>query len=180
MAERSLTSTAAPELLLISHLTQDSLSTVQEYFFAVGEIWKWEFREGLLELPSSQKGPQSSSLRGRPELLVRSISLNSPLEVALTTAATNYAPLAYGMAGLAMLERVVRLIMEWQSHRHDLALSARSMTSQEADEVLRNAANLDAGDPAEAMTPLQPEPRKSVIRISQHQVLRVEHRTEVE
>lgn len=58
---------------------------------------------------------------GNPSLHVARMRLESPFEVVLTTVAEQFSPVAYSVAGIAVLERVVRLIMEWQKHRVEMA-----------------------------------------------------------
>ncbi|MEV6489125.1 hypothetical protein AB0M20_10925 [Actinoplanes sp. NPDC051633] len=53
-------------------------------------------------------------------LLVRSMSLHSPWELAMTTLAQTSTPVMYGMAALVSLERIMKMIREFQSHRQDM------------------------------------------------------------
>ncbi|MEU5903593.1 hypothetical protein [Micromonospora sp. NPDC047527] len=57
---------------------------------------------------------------GNPSLHVARMRLESPFEVVLTTVAEQFSPVAYGVAGIAAMERIVRLIMDWQKHRMEI------------------------------------------------------------
>ncbi|WP_141710323.1 hypothetical protein [Micromonospora saelicesensis] len=46
--------------------------------------------------------------------------LESPFEVVLTTVANQYSPIAFGVTGIVIVERLVRLVMEWQKHRLEI------------------------------------------------------------
>jgi hypothetical protein len=56
-----------------------------------------------------------------PGLSIRQIHMASPLEAALTAIAGSVTPVAYIMSGLFVMERCMRLLMDWQVHRADLA-----------------------------------------------------------
>ncbi|GAA4465879.1 hypothetical protein [Phytohabitans houttuyneae] len=62
-----------------------------------------------------------------PEVLcIRQMSIASPWEVFLTVAAERAAPLMYGGAVLVGLERIIRLVMDWQVHRQQLQQARNS------------------------------------------------------
>ncbi|XVS66079.1 hypothetical protein ACQPYE_08500 [Actinosynnema sp. CA-299493] len=56
----------------------------------------------------------------KEELLIRKTSMASPWTSILKVAANNSAPVAYGLAGLYGLQRLLRMLMDWQEHRREL------------------------------------------------------------
>lgn len=48
------------------------------------------------------------------------LQIASPLEVVLTGVASEIKPIGYAMGGMLIIERVFKLVMQWQRHRYDL------------------------------------------------------------
>jgi hypothetical protein len=134
------TQTKAPSLLVVADLGRPDIRTVQDYFAAIQKVWENTMTPGVYryegaEVPLSRLTHHS--------LAVERLTLASPLETIVTAAASQYAPLAYAMAGIVVLERAVRLIMAWQKHRQELEVGSRNerfahimVTDKDIDEVL--------------------------------------------
>jgi hypothetical protein len=58
-------------------------------------------------------------------LVIRRTRLESPWVSVLTTLAERSAPVGYGFAALWGLQRLLRMVMDWQRHRLDLELGRR-------------------------------------------------------
>ncbi|MGC5381250.1 hypothetical protein ACPXB1_22520 [Micromonospora sp. DT68] len=56
-----------------------------------------------------------------PSARVSRLQVASPLEAVLTGIATGVRPVGYALGGMIIVERIFRLVMEWQRHRADLA-----------------------------------------------------------
>lgn len=67
-----------------------------------------------------EKAQTALLLKRGSHLHVERISLASPLEVVLTVLTNKSAPIAYAVAAFYLVEKSVRLLMDWQQHRADL------------------------------------------------------------
>jgi hypothetical protein len=85
-------------------------------------------------------------------LVIESMRLASPLEVVLTAATSTYAPIAYSIAAMALFERAVRLLMEWQKHRLDIrergAAPDQELSVREATTLLEDTITEQGGAPS--------------------------------
>jgi hypothetical protein len=115
-------------------------------------------------------------------LRLRRISLNSPLEILLVTAADRFVPIVYAAAGLVALERALRLVRDWQMMRLDIRERRAQvlMAEQEADELLdQHLSSITAEMRAQGRSPRGGEPflrssvaRDGIRRLSSHPVER--------
>jgi len=55
------------------------------------------------------------------ELRIRRMSLDSPWEVLLTVAAERSEPIMYGGAAIVAMDRLLKMLMDWQRHRMDMS-----------------------------------------------------------
>ncbi|MFC8296274.1 hypothetical protein [Micromonospora orduensis] len=117
--------TETPTLLIIADLGDlPKLSHVKRYVDqldrvgcvgeAVGRFRATRWNQPRLSLAAQMR------VVGNPSLHVARMRLESPFEVVLTTVADQFSPVAYGIAGMAVMERIVRLIMDWQKHRMEI------------------------------------------------------------
>lgn len=119
------------------------------YFEAIEEIWRFAIEGEDTNLPLGGPSPDLQAVKsqeasealktleaGHPPvrrallpplptqretgLRVERVRLASPLEVVLSTIAGQYAPVAYGLAGILVIEKAMRLVMEWQKHRAEM------------------------------------------------------------
>lgn len=79
-----------------------------------------------------------------PVLRVRRLRMESPLEVVFSNAAEGATPLAYIAVVTLAVERVVRLIMEWQLHRVALRRALHGMKLESHGVDLGSATVSDA------------------------------------
>jgi hypothetical protein len=87
-------------------------------------------RRTLREYDGTQEKRESLSpfkLKRRSRLHLQRMSLASPLEVVLTVLTNKSAPVAYAVTAFWLLERSVRLLMDWQRHRADLERSGQTL-----------------------------------------------------
>ncbi|GAA1388501.1 hypothetical protein [Catellatospora chokoriensis] len=88
-------------------------------------------------VPRSGRGLARSA-----QLRVVRLRMESPLEAIVTAASGSLGPLAYIAGGWLIVERVVRLIMEWQNHRAALGKSL-------------DVGGIDPATPGALMVPMQ-------------------------
>ncbi|MGW4474508.1 hypothetical protein ACWENQ_32965 [Nonomuraea sp. NPDC004354] len=117
------------------------LERVTQSMVALNEVWRFALRisQGSPSFPVAWHPEFAAMLAAyRPEnygyigdeyeielheLLVRRTILASPWETILTVAANHSGVVMYGGAALITLERILKMLMDWQSHR--LALEER-------------------------------------------------------
>lgn len=76
--------------------------------------------------PSPRRLPSSSRYRREnPSYRVVSSTIASPWVTVLSELASSAPPLAYGLGSLFTLERLLKMVMEWQNHRAALGSSNR-------------------------------------------------------
>jgi hypothetical protein len=95
-------------------------------------------------------------LKRRSHLHVERISVASPLEVVLTVLTDKSAPIAYAVAAFYLVERSVRLLMDWQRHRADLdrATAVDAISQEILDAIVEQRAavakaRIDVGLPSD-------------------------------
>ncbi|GIF01467.1 hypothetical protein [Paractinoplanes rishiriensis] len=102
-------------------------------------------------------------------LLVRSMSLHSPWEMAMTTLAQTSTPAMYGLAALVSLERIMKMIREFQSHRQDM------LDRQVRRELLRRASASPALSGGDLLPPAELDAAEdSVEQLGRYPILRVD------
>src|SRR5690606_34967967 len=133
------------------------LTTVSTYLYDIGQIWTHAMHIEILG--GSQPHPELKVVREHlgaaiqedtsaaiarfhtildtytPRPAVRYLQIASPLEVVVTALIDDVRPLAYVFGGMYAMERALRLLMDWQQHRADLA----SRRSRDGDQQVSNA-----------------------------------------
>ncbi|GIG92381.1 hypothetical protein [Plantactinospora endophytica] len=170
------TATQLPALIVISDLGKPSVLDVADYFTSIGGLWAWAWEVALDVTPDEANDLveyQNWAVEPeQPELLATSIRLGSPLESVLTTAVDNYLPIAYSVTGIAVVERVIRLIMDWQAHRQTLSLQRREMDTQEAEEAMREAAGAELRPRRSGSSQLR-RTETAIVRLARHRIIEV-------
>lgn len=122
------TSTLAPTLRIVVDFGQrPSLPWVRRYFEALDDLCAFacDFAAwDTLRASESHGAAAYAWLRHTvaPSQLigVQRIRLASPLEVVLAAGTSKAAPVAYAVTAMFLVERAVKLLMEWQRHRKDI------------------------------------------------------------
>ncbi len=105
-------STFAPAgLELVVDLDRPTAGQLTNVFRSVDVLWE-RVTESIEERAGSADLPPTGLRLPRTPLRVQRLRLESPLEVALTAVTSTYAPMAYVLSGLALMERTVRLVMD--------------------------------------------------------------------
>jgi hypothetical protein len=108
-----------PAVELVVGLDRPTAGQIVYLFKSLDTLWEQALGTVESNVESSHLPPAGLRLPRTP-IRIQRLRLESPLEVALTAATSTYAPIGYVMAGLAVLERTVRLVMDWQKHRAEL------------------------------------------------------------
>jgi hypothetical protein len=104
---------------------------------------------------------------GRSELVVQRLRLGSPLDIVLS-AAKDLTPIAYAASAMLIIERAVKLLMEWQQHTREMRRGSERMSMDFA--VQHAVETMQRGDPsgfnrALAETALEVIVRYPIIRL---------------
>ncbi|MEU5670505.1 hypothetical protein ABZ749_09055 [Micromonospora sp. NPDC047753] len=163
----------SPALFLVIDLGRPTVRDFYMHFGAINTLWGASFAayQETANAEAWQRLKDELRTANRqdeivPSLIVDRVRLASPVEAALTSIATSYAPIAYGLAGMAVLERTIRLIMEWQRHREELRRSR--MTDAEAGGILNEATEMEMQGGHLGSS------REAVIRLSERRIIAVE------
>jgi hypothetical protein len=124
------------------------------------------------------------AVRNGPRLLaVKRMSLASPWEALLTVAAGKSAPVLYLGAAVVALERLMRMLMEWQQHRMDMA-ERKGALSIDRPELMELRALLErhaargrdeAGEPSDsAVPPRTVEPSDPIVTLARRRIVRAQ------
>ncbi|MFE9691756.1 hypothetical protein [Micromonospora sp. NPDC005806] len=193
--------TDAPTLLIVSDLGDspsltgvsryiDSLDTLGHIARAIASTRRpRSTRSGFVEKSDRLNllGVVQSAASEKPEpspLAVARMRMASPLEVVLTAAAGQFAPVAYGLMAMTLIERTMKLIMEWQSHRLDIRQRQSELHDQARMETSADQVRRVSGEIARTVTEEVYEYRlpdkvadivaRPISRLAQHRVVHVE------
>ncbi|MFI7650003.1 hypothetical protein ACIBTZ_28560 [Micromonospora sp. NPDC049460] len=90
--------------------------------------WGWDSEQTDAELRTFRR--TTGALSAKPG--VQRLKIASPLEAVLAAVVSEVKPLGYVLTGVYGIERVLRLVMEWQAHRANLADRSRETMSESA------------------------------------------------
>ncbi|MBQ0893448.1 hypothetical protein KBX37_10130 [Micromonospora sp. U56] len=124
------TSTLAPTLRLVVDVGDSpALPWVRDYFDALNDLCAFACEIAAWDaMPKSDPGRRAyewsrqfhGAVSASRYFGVQRIRLASPLEVVLTAASSKAAPVAYALTAMFLVERAVKLLMEWQRHRKEI------------------------------------------------------------
>jgi hypothetical protein len=168
-------------LTLVVDLGTPSVGDAGGYFIALHHVWVFCVETSGLDQSSPPGGefhPPSSLSEREGMLRVESMRLASPLEAVLTAASSTYAPIAYGVAGMAILERAVRLLMAWQVHRRELRRPEAEASEFEAADILVESATGVDGLSIPSAAALVPRRHQQVVdsvrRLSKYRIISIQ------
>lgn len=131
------TGTRVPSLTVIANV-QKRLDEIPVFLQSLDDIAHGSRMPTWFQLPD-QHTDWDPRVDGLARLRVQSLRMNSPLEVVLTTVAQDMKPVGYGIAALLAVERIVRLVMDWQKHRWELSSFRPPMQIEEGRETVAQA-----------------------------------------
>jgi hypothetical protein len=149
----------APLLLLTIDLGEDPpIYWLNHQLEAILDIWDFVADTAPYLTPRSGTNADriviSRIVRRDIDLVVRRTSLASPWESLITAAAGHAAWVGYAAAAVYGLERLLKMVMDWQNHRQSLEERQRARPSKEMlEEFLRSvgadgSANLESASRA--------------------------------